>query len=282
MVSRDQDFAIQHSRLRPYFVLEYFAGETLDQYLRREKTIPVNGFLPLARQIAEAVHAAHQARIFHRDLKPANVMVRLLSEGATVDDAWTWDVRVIDFGLAVRVQSIRASIAVPASLRSTREKSIAGTIKYAAPEQMGELPGVEVGPYSDVYAFGKTCLELLFQTTEPKGWHWKGLPAEIRDPLQELLERCTAPALAERYSNFAPVLTMLTELNPDTRRQQNVQHERQKHERRNVEDEKHQIEHKRQQARLIRCKAGEARRQQEEGAPGGSRETTTTGRVGTG
>jgi serine/threonine protein kinase len=144
---------------RPYLVLEYFPGVSLDVYRQQNGVIPPGDMVPLARAVAEAVHAAHQAGVFHHDLKPANVLVRRTDAG--------WDVRVIDFGLAVRHSAaVQASVAALPEDRTQRERSFAGTLRYAAPEQKGELNGVKVGPHSDVYSFGKTCLELLFGHTE--------------------------------------------------------------------------------------------------------------------
>jgi serine/threonine protein kinase len=108
-------------------------------------------------------------------------------------------------------------VAVPSANRSTRDKSVTGTIRYAPPEQLGELPGVEVGAHSDVYSFGKTALDALFGTTAPKSWDWEELPTEARAPLQKLLERCTADSLKHRYANFEPVLRAFDELNPTAR-----------------------------------------------------------------
>ncbi len=71
---------------------------------------------------------------------------------------------------------------------------------------MGELVGVAVKGYSDVYAFGKLCLYMLFKTTEPKDRHWKTLPAEARDGLRELLEKCTEYLPADRHPSFEPVV----------------------------------------------------------------------------
>jgi serine/threonine protein kinase len=56
--------------------------------------------------------------------------------------------------------------------RTLAGSSIAGTIEYAAPEQMGKLKGVAVGPSSDVYGFGKTCCFALFGTAQPTFQHW--------------------------------------------------------------------------------------------------------------
>ena len=97
------------------------------------------------------------------------------------------------------------------------DRSLAGTLRYAPPEQRNELEA-EVGPYSDVYAWGKTCLDLLFGTTEPKSIHWKKLPDEYRERLQALLERATlddienADEHQRRFRGFETVLTELTGL----------------------------------------------------------------------
>ncbi|HEY1191146.1 MAG TPA: bifunctional serine/threonine-protein kinase/formylglycine-generating enzyme family protein [Gemmata sp.] len=199
----DQGFGNTAARERPYLVLEYFRGQTLDHVGQ----LALPDFVTIARQVAEAVHAAHTRPqpVFHRDLKPSNVM-------ALQDPDGTWAVRVIDFGLAVRADAPRAGLSVPPGLPSTRDRSATGTPKYAPPEQLGDLAGVSVGPYSDVYSFGKTCLDVLFGTTFPKSWDWGGLPVGARGALQNLFERCTADALRHRYRNFEPVLQVLAEL----------------------------------------------------------------------
>jgi formylglycine-generating enzyme required for sulfatase activity len=198
----DQGFGDPEAQTRPYLILEYFAGQTLDQLGK----LALPDFFPIARRLAEAVHAAHSRPrpIYHRDLKPSNIMVRRNANGA-------WEVKVIDFGLALRAAVARAA---DRASRSTTDRSVAGTLKYAPPEQTGDLPNVEVGAHSDVYAFGKTCLDVLFHTTAPKMWDWDAVPADVRAPLQELLERCTADPLAHRHKSFEPVLKVLTELDP--------------------------------------------------------------------
>jgi serine/threonine protein kinase len=198
-------------RKRPYLVLEYFPGVTLDAWLSGKGPLPLKDLLVIAKQIAEAVHAAHQVGIYHRDIKPANVMV--------VFDEKTqrWQVKVIDFGLAVKLHIARTSMGVPSGRRAALDRSLAGTIRYAPPEQRNELDA-DVGPYSDVYAWGKTCLDLLFATTEPKLIHWKKLPDEYRDRLQALLERATLDEVQNpdehqcRFPSFEPVLIELADL----------------------------------------------------------------------
>ncbi|HTU23247.1 MAG TPA: serine/threonine-protein kinase [Gemmataceae bacterium] len=213
---RDQDYAqkIDEKTLRrPYFVLEYFAGQTLEAYLKQHRILPVADLLPLAYQIAVAVHAAHTAGVLHRDLKPANILIARTPDGG-------WDIRVIDFGLAVKLGSAaRASVSIPSDRRASQDRSFAGTLRYAAPEQMGNLPGVPVGRYSDVFAFGRTCIESLFGTTNPQEGHWRKLPVAIRETVRLLFGRCVTDHLEAvdddlpgRFADFKPVIAALASL----------------------------------------------------------------------
>jgi serine/threonine protein kinase len=122
-----------------------------------------------------------------------------------------WEVKVIDFGLAVKTQVARTSMGVPSNRRAALDRSLAGTLRYSPPEQRNDLEA-DVGPYSDVYAFGKTCLDLLFATTEPKSLHWKRLPPEHRDRIQSLFEQATVDELEHRFQNFEPVRNELAGL----------------------------------------------------------------------
>ena len=213
---RDQDYAQkidEKTRRRPYFVLEYFAGQTLEAYLKQHRTLPAADLLALAYKIAVAVHAAHTAGVLHRDLKPANILIARTPDGG-------WDIRVIDFGLAVKLGSAaRASVNIPSDRRSTQDRSFAGTLRYAAPEQMGNLPGVLPGRYTDVFAFGRTCIESLFGTTNPQEGHWRKLPDAIREPVRLLFGRCVTDHLEAvdddlpgRFPDFVPVMTALASL----------------------------------------------------------------------
>jgi serine/threonine protein kinase len=179
---RDQAFADSEAERRPYFVLEHFPGVSLDAHREKHGPLSATDLVPLARLIAVAVQAAHNAGILHRDLKPANVLARRLGTG--------WDVRVIDFGLAVRHAAAAQTIAVPSEKRTQRERSFAGSLRYAAPEQKGELVGVPLGRYSDTYAFGKTCQELLFGHTEPQDEDWNDLPQPWGERWRKLLGAC--------------------------------------------------------------------------------------------
>jgi len=186
-------FADEHHEQQPYLVLEYFSGLTLETYLREFGTLKVEELLPLASMIASAVHAAHQAGVLHRDLKPANILVRR-------EDA-NWQVKVIDFGLAVRHVVMQTSMAIPSANRSLSDRSFAGTLRYAPPEQKGELSNA-VGPYSDVYSFGKMCFEALFGHTEPGLDELGELPADFA----KLLSKCVAYQPTKRFADFGTVL----------------------------------------------------------------------------
>ncbi|MBY0459124.1 MAG: protein kinase, partial [Gemmataceae bacterium] len=204
----DQGFGNSVTRARPYLILEYFPGATLDTLV----PLSVADFVPIARQVASAVHAAHTRPqpIFHRDLKPSNIMAQRNADG-------TWAVKVIDFGLAVRAAAARAGLTVPPANRSTSDKSVTGTLKYAPPEQTGDLVGVEVGPYSDVFAFGKTCLDVLFGHTQPDDEQWAEVEEPHRSELKRLLGQCVRPSLTGKFprlASFEPVLKVLAELDP--------------------------------------------------------------------
>jgi len=187
---------------RPYLVMEFFPGDTLDTVVRRYGPMPVQILLPVAMQIAEALRKAHTKNVYHRDLTPANVLSQM-KEG-------NWDIRVIDFGLAAPHDLVyHASLNLAAKRSTVRDRSLTRSLEFASPEQRGKLPGVAVGPYSDVYAFGKTCLWLLFQTTLPQSHHWATIPEQVRGPLQMLFEKATADTLEVRYPNFTPVLEAL-------------------------------------------------------------------------
>ncbi len=180
---------------RPFLVMEYFAGVSLSDWVKQQGPLSPADLVAVAWQLAAAMEAAHDARVLHRDLKPANVL--LLREGAN------WRVKVIDFGLAVRQASLATSQAIASHQRTVRDRSFVGSYHYASPEQKGLLAD-DVGPRSDIYSFGKTCLEALLRTTEPIGKNWKSLPAEWQ-ALQEVLEMCIAHTPADRHSSFGDV-----------------------------------------------------------------------------
>src|SRR5947199_1274550 len=128
-------------------VMELVVGEDLSQRLVRG-AIPIDEALPIAKQIAEALEAAHAKGIIHRDLKPANIK---LSAGNTV--------KVLDFGLA---KIFGGRLAEPLSNSPTLVSAsvpgmIVGTAAYMAPEQ---AKGEPTNRQADIWAFGCVCYEM--------------------------------------------------------------------------------------------------------------------------
>ena len=123
-------------------VMELVEGQDLSAKIARGP-MPLAHALPIARQIAEALEAAHEQGIIHRDLKPANIKVR--PDGT---------VKVLDFGLAKAFVSDRTSPdlsqAATRTAIGTREGLILGTLAYMSPEQ---ARGTPVDKRTDVWAF---------------------------------------------------------------------------------------------------------------------------------
>src|SRR5258705_6752867 len=136
-------------------VMELVEGEDLSQRIARG-AIPIDEALPIAKQIAEALEAAHEQGIIHRDLKPANIKVR---EDGTV--------KVLDFGLAKAMEpasALRApagqalSMSPTLSLNATMSGVILGTAAYMSPEQ---ARGKTIDNRDDTWAFRAVVYEML-------------------------------------------------------------------------------------------------------------------------
>ena len=175
-------------------VMELVEGEDLSQRIERGP-IPIDEALPMARQIADALEAAHELGIIHRDLKPANIKVR--ADGT---------VKVLDFGLAKALDANAASTTADnsptiTSPAMTTAGIILGTAAYMSPEQ---ARGGAVDKRADTWAFGVVLYEMLTGSrmfvgetlsdvlaevlkAEPR---WDRLPADTPRPLRRLLRRC--------------------------------------------------------------------------------------------
>jgi Tol biopolymer transport system component len=135
-------------------VLELVEGATLAERLTLGP-LPIPEALTVARQIADAIEAAHEKGIVHRDLKPANIKI-------TPDDT----VKVLDFGLATVFAengpgtdgALAPPITVAGTIGRTRAGGIAGTAAYMSPEQ---ARGKAVDKRADIWAFGCVLHEML-------------------------------------------------------------------------------------------------------------------------
>ena len=174
-------------------VLELVDGETLADRIARGP-IPVNDTLTIARQIADALEAAHEKGIVHRDLKPANIKI-------TPDGV----VKVLDFGLAKAASgdAVTADLTQSPTLTvgGTKEGVILGTATYMSPEQAKGRPADK---RADVWAFGVVLYEMLTGRRAFEGEaisevlakvierepDWTTLPASTPPRLRELLRRC--------------------------------------------------------------------------------------------
>ena len=206
--------------------LELVEGPTLDDRLRHA-ALPVDEAVAIARQIADALEAAHEQGVVHRDLKPANIKVR---EDGTV--------KVLDFGLAKVLEagtSASGASAAPALTMSptittpamTQMGVILGTAPYMSPEQAKGRPADK---RSDLWAFGSVLYEMLtgkrafagedvsdtlaaVLRAEPD---WTALPADTPHATRFLLRRClekdrrnrVADASTIRFVLAAPTLSM--------------------------------------------------------------------------
>jgi eukaryotic-like serine/threonine-protein kinase len=144
-------FGLEQSGGTNYLVMELVSGETLADRIKRDGAFPIDEALAIAKQIAEALEAAHEKGIIHRDLKPANVKVT--QEGK---------VKVLDFGLAKAFEGDAASEDVSnsptLSMAATMQGVILGTAAYMSPEQ---ARGKRVDKRADIWAFGVVLYELL-------------------------------------------------------------------------------------------------------------------------
>src|SRR5262249_22385430 len=152
--------------------------------------LPVEEALAIARQIGDALEAAHEKGIIHRDLKPANIKI-------TPDGT----VKVLDFGLAkIAGQSLPATESLTVPTEATAVSQIMGTAAYMAPEQ---ARGNAADKRADIWAFGVVLYEMLagrrlFQgetisdtlagvlTREPD---WERVPAGAQRLLKSCLEK---------------------------------------------------------------------------------------------
>ena len=184
-----------------FLVMEYIVGMTLHERLRNGR-MPLPEMFRVAGEIAEALQDAHARGFVHRDLKPANIM--LTEQG---------HVKVMDFGLAKRIEELPSPDMETRGGQLTAHGVIVGTPDYMSPEQ---VKGVVVDARSDLFSFGAMLAEMA------TGRHpfrqrstMETFSAVLREPpvltsdvpprLMPLLQRLLAKEVGDRYQSMAEV-----------------------------------------------------------------------------
>jgi len=170
-----------------YYVMPYVEGESLRDRLARERQLPVNEAIGIARQVADALEYAHRLGVVHRDIKPENI---LLQERQAL---------VADFGVAYAVNAA-------AEGRLTATGVSVGTLAYMSPEQLAADP--ETDARADIYSLGCVLYEMLAGELPFQGMSAAGMLARkatqapaplraMRDTVPESVERAVMRALAK-------------------------------------------------------------------------------------
>jgi serine/threonine-protein kinase len=204
-----------------FIVMELVEGEDLSQVIARG-ALTLSEALPIARQIIDALDAAHGQGIVHRDLKPANIKIR--KDGT---------VKVLDFGLAKALALTTPSgmeiASVPtASIRSTEAGLVLGTAPYMAPEQ---ALGKTVDKRADIWSFGCVLFEMLsgrhafaghdvsdtLSHVIGKDPEWTALPSATPAPIVRMLRHCLHKDRSRRLADIADARLAIEEaLSPST------------------------------------------------------------------
>jgi len=207
-------YGLEESGGTAALVLELVDGPTIADRIALGP-IPVDEALPISRQIAEALEAAHEHGIIHRDLKPANIKVR--PDGTA---------KVLDFGLAKALEPVLGpggdvtaspTITSPAM---TQSGMIMGTAAYMSPEQ---AKGRQADKRSDVWAFGAVLYEMLSGRRAFKGddvadslaavlrqdIDWAALPASTPTSVRRLLARCLDRDVSRRLRDIGEARIVL-------------------------------------------------------------------------
>jgi serine/threonine protein kinase len=189
-----------HERL-PYLVMEFVAGESLEECIRRTGPLPVESVLRMGRQAALGLAAAHEVGLVHRDMKPANI---LLENGIQ-------RVRITDFGLARAIDDVSI----------TQTGTVTGTPLYMSPEQAG---GEKIDHRSDLFSLGsvlytmctgrpafraQTTLAVIKRVCEDSPRPIREVNPDIPQWLVDIIDRLMAKQSDDRIQEAAELAELL-------------------------------------------------------------------------
>jgi len=210
-----------------FLTMEFLQGETLRQVLKRTGRIAPAQALPIAQQMAEAIEAAHQTGIVHRDIKPGNVMICPMTFGSKQEAR----VVITDFGLA-KFEAGTPNNDISSISQPGRAM---GTLSYMSPEQ---LQGRDVGPATDVYAFGLVLYEMVTgikafpdsttmaaayrRTTEPPPSP-RAIAPDLPPAWETAILGCLQIDPAARFQNASDVIAILDGTTPHSSRSRTLQ-----------------------------------------------------------
>lgn len=198
----------------PYLVMQYVAGESLQDRLDRAGPLDVEEIVTIGAQTASGLAAAHAHKLIHRDIKPANLLLEVRDEGRGASEKMVVHaprVKITDFGLARMTDDVQL----------TQNGVLAGTPEYMAPEQgRGEVVDHRADLFSlgsVLYAMGTgaspfrgpTTLALIRQVSEETPAPMRTLNPHVTAWLEELVARLMAKDPAERFQSAAEAAAAL-------------------------------------------------------------------------